>query len=55
MAMSDILKEYSDILMNKKVWVRNLEENKVVLLVLYWELKSPWHSALLTAIYMVQV
>ena len=36
--MSYILKEKSDILMNKKGWVRTLDENKVVLLVLYREL-----------------
>ena len=38
-AMSDIFKENSDIMMNKKVRVRNLEETKVVLLVLYRELE----------------
>ena len=37
--MSDILKENTDILMNTKVRVRTLEENKVILLVLYYELE----------------
>ena len=37
--MLDILKEKSDILMNTKVRVRTLEENKVVLLVLFHELE----------------
>ena len=38
-AISDIIKENSDILMNTKGRVRTLEENKVVLLVLYCELE----------------
>ena len=36
--MSDIIQENSDILMNTKVRFRTLEENKVVLLVLYREM-----------------
>ena len=32
-AMEDILKENSEILMNKKVWVQTLKDNKVVLIV----------------------
>ena len=38
-AMSYILKENSDILINTKVWVRTLEENKVLLLVLYHHMR----------------
>ena len=38
-AMADILKEKSEILMNTQLRVRNLEENKVSLLVLYCELE----------------
>ena len=37
-AISDIHKEKSDILMNTKGWVWTLEENKLVLLVIYREL-----------------
>ena len=38
-AISDILKENSDIMMNKKGRVQTLDENKVVPLVLYRELE----------------
>ena len=37
--MSDIFKENSDILMNTKFQVRNMEENKVVVLLLYYDLE----------------
>ena len=37
--MADIIKEYSDIMVNTKCQVRTLEENKVVLLVLSCELE----------------
>ena len=32
-AMEDILKENSEIMMNKKIWVQTLKDNKVVLIV----------------------
>ena len=38
-AMSDNLKENSDILMNTKIQVQTLEENKIVLLVPYCDLE----------------
>ena len=37
--MVDMLKEYSEIMMNKKGRVRTLEENKVVFLVIYHDLQ----------------
>ena len=37
--MSDILKGKSDIMINTKGWVQTLDENKVVVLVLYRELE----------------
>ena len=41
--------------MNTKGCFQTLEDNKVVLLVIYRDLKSPWHIAPLMAIYMGQV